>query len=394
MRTLFVTQDFGPDTGGMARRHVEICRRLAGEGDTTTVSTVASAAAREFDRAEGYDIVRVDFPFERANRFLNQMRWARRLVTDRQLSADMIHCGNIRPCGYAVWSATRVTRTPYLLYTNGGDLLREGVKARQPMKRAAARKIFADAAGVIATSAWVRDLSREIMLSVGVEVLPPIRAIDLGTDPVQFAPSRNTGRLRKLWDVGDAPLMITVARLVPHKGQDTALRVLAELVREFPDLRYVMVGDGHHERQLRDLAAELGVERNIVFAGPMNDDQLPEAYATADLYLGLSRVDRDINAEGFGISFLEAAASGIPSVAGDSGGVRSAVRDGETGIVVDPVNVPLIAAAVGSLLRDPSKRRAMGERARASVENHYNWDRAAAETREFVHEILSRRRAS
>jgi len=208
---------------------------------------------------------------------------------------------------------------------------------------------------------------------------------------VRFHPSRDTRALRAKWGVGDAQILVTVARLVPHKGQDSAIRALAALRDEFPDLRYVMVGEGHYENHLRALARELGVDDRVIFAGLLSDDQLPEAYATSTLYVGLSRIDREINVEGFGISFLEAAASGVPAIAGDSGGVRSAVRDGETGIVVPPTDIAAIKTAIAALLRDDERRKAMGKPARAAVETHYNWDRVARDTREFAYKVAGPR---
>ncbi len=393
MRNLFVTQDYGPDLGGMARRHVELCRRFGdGEETTMSVSTVASPNAAAFDQHEDYRIYRQPFPFERANRFSNQLRWARWLTSGRAPAYDVIHCGNIRPVGYGVRWANRQLGVPYLVYVNGGDLLRERRKSqRSSMKRMSARSILGNASGIVATSKWVADLSAEVMIEVGVTNPPRIAALDLGTDPVHFNPSRDTGALRRRWNVGDAPLFITVARLVPHKGQDMGIRALASLSRDFPQLRYIMVGEGHDEQRLRSLARELGVADKVAFVGPMRDDELPEAYATSTIYLGASRVDKEINVEGFGISFLEAGASAIPSVAGDSGGVRSAVRDGETGIVVPPTDADAIADAIRALLVNPERRQQMGRAARRAVETHYNWDRVARDTREFTNEVVGQR---
>ena len=390
MRNLFVTQDYGPDLGGMARRHVELCRRFGdGEETTMSVSTVASPNAAAFDQHEDYRIYRQPFPFERANRFSNQLRWARWLTSRRAPAYDVIHCGNIRPVGYGVRWANRQLGVPYLVYVNGGDLLRERRKSeRSSMKRMSARSILGNASGIVATSKWVADLSADVMVEIGVTSPPRIAALDLGTDPVHFNPSRDTGALRRRWNVGEAPLLITVARLVPHKGQDMGVRALASLSRDFPQLRYIMVGEGHDEQRLRGLARELGVADKVAFVGPMRDDELPEAYATSTVYLGASRVDKEINVEGFGISFLEAGASGIPSVAGDSGGVRSAVRDGETGIVVPPTDADAIADAIRALLVNPEKRHQMGRAARRAVETHYNWDRVARDTREFTNEVV------
>jgi phosphatidylinositol alpha-1,6-mannosyltransferase len=167
---------------------------------------------------------------------------------------------------------------------------------------------------------------------------------------------------------------------------------VAALGDEFPGLRYLLVGTGADEQRLRYLARELGVEGRVIFAGALGDDEIAEGYATATVYVGLSRLDRGINVEGFGISFVEAGASGVPSVAGDSGGVRSAVRDGETGLIVPPTDVQAVAAALATLLRVRPRREAMGRAARAAVESHYNWDRVARETLSFVHEVVERRR--
>jgi len=388
VKHLLVTQDFLPDLGGMARRHVELVRRYP---EPMSVSTVAAPDAARYDAAEEYAIERQPFTFARANRFSNQARWARGLVKRCRDRIQVLHCGNIRPVGYAVWWAHKRLRIPYVVYVNGGDLLRERVKARKSaLKRRTARLILGDAAGIVATSAWCADLAREVMREVGITSPPPVAALDLGTDPVRFRPGNDTGTLRLRWGIRRAPIVVTVARLVPHKGQDIGIRALARLRDEFPTLRYVLVGEGHDEARLRNLAAELDVMDRVGFAGPMRDDELPEAYATSTVYLGASRIDNQINAEGFGISFIEASACALPIVAGDSGGVRSAVRDGETGFVVNPTDVDAVAEALATLLRDVSLRDTMGVAGRKAVETHYNWQRVADDTARFVRECVSR----
>jgi phosphatidylinositol alpha-1,6-mannosyltransferase len=385
---LLVTQDYAPDLGGMARRHVELSRHFGGDG--MEVSTVASPRAGEFDRGEPYAIVRQPFPFADAKRFVNQMRWARWIVRRcRRGGIRALHCGNIRPTGYAVWWAHRRAGVRYLVYVYGGDLLREHRKVRESaLKRATARRILGDAAGIVAISEWSAKVTADLMRELRIDAPPPVAAIDLGTDPVQFAPSRNRGELRRRLGLGDAPLILTVARLVPHKGQDVAIRALAAL-SELPDVRYLVVGDGRDEPRLRELARSLGVANRVTFAGALSDDDVAEAYATASVYAGLSRVDGGINVEGFGLSFVEAGASGVPSVAGDSGGVRSAVRDGEMGLVVPPDDPAAVAAALRILLTDATRRNAMGEAARRAVETHYNWARVGAETRAFAERVLA-----
>lgn len=387
MKHVFITQDYAPDLGGMARRHVELCRRFA--PDPVVVSTVSAPAAASFDRQEGYRIVRQPFAFAGAKVLHNQLRWARWLLRQCRLGTDIVHCGNIRPAGYpSLWARVR-TGVPYVLYVYGGDLLKERRKvARSRLKRATGRAIFARAAAVVAISDWSASLALDVMRELGVRNPPPVRGIHLGTDPDQFHPGRNTGALRARLGLGDAPLLLTIARLVPHKGQDVAIRALALLRADFPRLRYLIVGAGPDDPRLRALARELGVGDVVTFTGILSDDEIAEAYATATIYIGLSRVEGGVDAEGFGISFCEAAASGLPSVAGDSGGVRSAVREGETALVVPPTDARAVAAAVRALLEQPARRDEMGRAARRSVETHYNWDRCASETIAFVRDAV------
>jgi phosphatidylinositol alpha-1,6-mannosyltransferase len=388
VRHLFVTQDYPPDLGGMARRHVELCRRFADGRTSIEVSTVNSDTAGEFDAAEPYDINRQPFYFPQAKLFTNQLRWAGWLASNEKRDVDVWHCGNVRPVGYAVALAHLRRPTPFLLYVNGSDLLREQQALGKRRKRFGARRIFGAARGIVATSSWVAQVAEELLGQLEIHRPPPVGAFDLGTDPVFFDPSRNTGRLRAAWGIGAAPLLITVARLIPHKGQDVALRAVAALREEFPALRYAIVGVGPDEDRLQRLAAELRIADRVVFAGALADEEIAEAYATATIYVGLSRVEETIYAEGFGISFLEAGASGLPSVAGDSGGVRSAVRDGVSGVIVPPTDVRAVTATIRDLLLDDDKRTRMGADARRLVETYYNWERVARDTRDFTYRLV------
>jgi len=206
---------------------------------------------------------------------------------------------------------------------------------RSIRRRVGGKRIFGAASGIVATSAWVGSLAEDAMRDLGIKSPPPVGVFDLGTDPDFFNPSRDTGRLRSLWGAGKDPLIVTVARLVPHKGQDVVIKAVASLSAEFPALRYAIVGVGPDEQRLRELAASLGIAERAIFAGALSDDEVAEAYATSTIYAGLSRVEEGIHAEGFGISFLEAAASGIPSVAGDSGGVPTRLRSHVLAVCLD-----------------------------------------------------------
>ena len=198
----------------MARRHVELARRLTGDG--VVVSTVAAdlsqeSAAASFDAGERYPIVRQPFPFRGAKTVFNQARWARWLTPrcrpGHPDAATVVHCGNIRPAGYPVWWAHRSTGVPYLVYVYGGDLLRERRKlGRSALKRSTARRIFEDSAGVVAISDWSAELAGAVMGEAGVRRPPPILVNPLGTDTAYFTPTRATGALRARYGLGDDPV--------------------------------------------------------------------------------------------------------------------------------------------------------------------------------------------
>jgi phosphatidylinositol alpha-1,6-mannosyltransferase len=180
--------------------------------------------------------------------------------------------------------------------------------------------------------------------------------------------------------------LLTVARLVPHKGVDVTLQALAGLARAHPDLRYAVVGRGDHQQALESLASELGLGDRVRFLTAVNDADLPGLYNAADLYVGVSR-QAGIDVEGFGISLLEASASGLAVIAGRSGGIPDAVRDGETGVLVDSENPRAVGAAIGSLLVDPARAAQLGEQGRKAVLEHYNWDRVVSDFQRIASEF-------
>jgi phosphatidylinositol alpha-1,6-mannosyltransferase len=203
--------------------------------------------------------------------------------------------------------------------------------------------------------------------------------VPLGTDPERFQPDdRAADAFRERRRLPAGRWLVTVARLVPHKGIDTGIEVLARLADEFPDLRYAVIGRGAHGDALRALAEELGVADRVHMLTDVGDDELPGAFALAEVYLGLSR-QVGLDAEGFGIALLEAGACGVPVVAGASGGIADAVADGETGLLVTPGDPEPAADAVRHLLNDPALARRLGDAARSRVVERFTWRRVVAD---------------
>ena len=162
----------------------------------------------------------------------------------------------------------------------------------------------------------------------------------------------------------EVPLVVGVSRLVPRKGFD----VLLDAVATLDGVHIVIAGGGRDADRLARRAAGLGPRARLL--GPVSDDELPMLYGCADVFAMPCRERwAGLEAEGFGIVFLEAAACGIPAIAGASGGAAEAVADGETGYVVEPRDVHALADALDRLLGDAALRARLGSAARARVES-------------------------
>jgi len=263
---------------------------------------------------------------------------------------------------------------------HGGDLLILQHQIHQSaMKRKTAAALLGSAAVLVANSEWTRDRCLTVLGDLEVEVpADRVRVVPLGADPAFFRPGIDAGDVRRRYGLEAGRWMLSVARLVPYKGLDTGLRVLAQLAPIYPDLGYLAVGSGPQLTELRSMARLLQLEDRVKFLTGVPDGDLPALYNCAEVYLGLTRTT-ELDVEGFGISLVEASACGVPVVAARTGGIPDAVREGETGLLVDPSQAKPAATAVARLLDDRALARNLGSGGRRAVESYYNWDRVTSE---------------
>jgi glycosyltransferase involved in cell wall biosynthesis len=244
----------------------------------------------------------------------------------------------------------------------------------QPALASAAVR-WADA--VVAVSEFARDLARE----AGARP-ERIRIINPGVTIPPAPPPLLAQR-------PGPPTILTVARMnEAHKGHDVALAAMELLRARIPDARWVMVGDGSLRPELRRAAARRGLDRCVEFPGPVDDATLEGYLSSAHVFCLLSREPRGLGVgEGFGIAFIEAGAHGLPVVAGRIPGVVDAVRDGITGLLIDPEDPQAAAAALERLLTDShlSQALAMGgvERAR-----ELQWPLVTERYRELISQVV------
>jgi phosphatidylinositol alpha-1,6-mannosyltransferase len=201
----------------------------------------------------------------------------------------------------------------------------------------------------------------------------PVSVLYPGADVERFRPDLPGEVVRDRHGLSDRPVIACVSRLVPRKGQDVLIRAMPAIRRRVPDAVLLVVGGGEYRAELESMAAE-APRGSVVFSGEVSEEELPLHYAAGDVFAMPCRNRfAGLEVEGWGNVFLEAAACGKPSVAGDSGGAAEAVVDGETGLVVDGRHVGQVAEAVGGLLADEQRARAMGKAGRARVERSFTW---------------------
>ena len=369
MNHLLVTNDFPPRVGGIQSYLYELWRRLP--SDEFTVLTTAQEGAAAWDAERPFRVERID------GSFLAPVPGTIKRIDAlaEEVGADLVLLDPAWPVGAIGPNLSR----PYGLVLHGAEVT---IPAHLPFVQLPLRRTVRGARLVIAAGGYPLEQGR---FSAGRDL--PAVVVPPGVDTTRFHPLDAPARAEVRHGFGldpDALIVLGVSRLVPRKGFDVLLRAAHPLAEEYPGLQIVIAGTGRDRGRLEQLAAALKVP--ATFLGEVDDDHLPDLYACADVFAMLCR-DRwlGFEQEGFGIVFLEAAAAGIPVVAGRSGGSAEAVVDGRTGVVVDePRSVDDVVEALAGLLDDPLHRAAMGQAGRERAAELFSYNALAHTLHEAI----------
>ncbi len=361
--TLVITNDFPPRQGGIETFvHAITTRMPAGR---VVVYTSHEAGDAAYDATLPFPVVR-----DRAGTLLPTRRVAgRALEIAREHGCDRVWFGAAAPLALLAPALRRGGIRRIVATTHGHEIW----WAKAPGARQLLRRI---GAGTDAVTYLGRYTRRRIGPALGPRA--GLSRLVPGVDTRRYRPDeRARAATRERLGLHGEEVILCLARLVPRKGQDMLIRALPLIRRRVPQAVLLLVGQGPYEARLRELAVRHGVADAVHFAGGTSHDGTPAYYAAADVFAMPCRTRKGgLEAEGLGIVFLEAAASGLPVVVGDSGGAPDTVLDGRTGRVVDGRDPAAIAAALVRTLLDP-ERAAMGAAGRRWVERDWSWDASA-----------------
>ncbi|WP_411114113.1 glycosyltransferase family 4 protein [Streptomyces sp. 029-5] len=376
-KTLIVTNDFPPRPGGIQAFLHNMALRLDPERLVVYASTwkrgrEGAEATAAFDAEQPFTVVR-----DRTTMLLPTPRVTRRATRLlREHGCESVWFGAAAPLGLMA-PALRAAGARRLVATTHGH---EAGWAQLPASRQLLRRIGEGTDTITYLGEYTRS---RIAAALTPEAAARMVQLPPGVDEKTFHPGSGGQAVRERLGLADRPVVVCVSRLVPRKGQDTLILALPAILARVPDAVLLIVGGGPYEGTLRKLAADTGVADSVRFTGAVPWSELPAHYGAGDVFAMPCRTRRGgLDVEGLGIVYLEASATGLPVIAGDSGGAPDAVLEGETGWVVrgGPQEVASAETAerVVALLGDEELRRRMGERGREWVEERWRWDSLAS----------------
>ncbi|MFJ8329980.1 glycosyltransferase family 4 protein [Streptomyces sp. NPDC094437] len=361
--TLIVTNDFPPRQGGIETFVHAMATRVPDNDVVVYTSSEPGAAA--YDATLPFPVVR-----DPSRMLLPVPRVTRRaLAIARERGCDRAWFGAAAPLAAMAPALRRGGLHRLVATTHGHEIW----WARTPGARQVMRRIGDHVDVVTYLGEYTR---RRIAPALGPRA--QLARLVPGVDAAEFRPAPGRARqVRERHGLVDRKVVLCVSRLVTRKGQDTLIRALPRIRRTVPDAALLIVGDGPDQERLHKLAG-LYADGHVVFVGGIDHTSTAAYYAAADAFAMPCRTRKaGLEAEGLGIVFLEAAASGLPVVVGDSGGAPDTVLDGETGTVVDGTDPTAVADAISAVLADPVRAATMGQAGRNWVEDHWSWDLSA-----------------
>ncbi|HEY9411898.1 MAG TPA: glycosyltransferase family 4 protein [Jiangellaceae bacterium] len=372
-RTLVVTNDFPTRHGGIESFVYALCDRLP--PDEVVVYTASMPDDHAFDAQLPFPVVR-----DPSTTLLPTPAVARRTAAVmRAEGCDSVLFGAAAPLGLLADRLRDAGASRLVGLTHG----HETWWARVPGARQALRRIGETCDVLTYVSEFCR---RRIMPALSADAAERMVRLAPGVDTTVFQPGVGGAQVRERLGLDPSrPVLLSVSRFVPRKGQDALIKAMPQILDAVPDAVLLLVGDGPNRKRLESLTHEHRVDNEVIFAGAVPWSEAPSWFDSADVFAMPCRTRQGgLEPEALGIVFLESQACGRPVLVGDSGGAPETVIHGETGYVVDPFNPPAIASRAIELLADPDHAKDLGRKGRAWVAREWSWEEPVATLRRLL----------
>lgn len=369
-RALLVSRTFMPVVGGIETFYHELAN---GVGKRFCVLTQVHRTSADFDDAQKYEIIRANLRVKEVTTKIGTFLSAKleevlvkasicRVV--REKNPELIILGDGWLSNLVPW-LKKETNKPVAIFFHGKELAR--MKKFKAQKQLDGLKV-ADC--IYVNSGFTKDL----VTSTGYEG-GKVVTLYPGVNTDLFREGMDSSLIKKKHGLQGKKVMISISRLAKRKGIQNNIAALKNVLKEHPDLVYVVVGSGPMKDELKQKVSDLGLEGNVVFAGRVPTEELPLYHAAADLFvLPNLYLKESADAEGFGIVFLEAGACGRAVIGGKNGGTSDAVVEGKTGVLVESENIEELSQAISELLSDDERRLQMGLEGAKRAHENFSWN--------------------
>ena len=373
-KTLFITNDFPPRPGGIQTFVYEIVARFNPESVVVLASDWANS--NEFDTGLDYKVVRakskVLLPTKKT------LSLAAQLIAEHNI--DQVVFGASAPLGLLAKPLRKLGIKKIIAFTHGHEV----GWAKTPLTKSLLRRIAKDVDSLTYLTAYTKA---GILKGLPKNTESKMYQLLPGVDTQLFNPSNKVAGAQIRADLGfaDRPTIVSVSRLMARKGHDQLIKAIPEISKSIPGVALVIVGDGKYRKSLQKLVRKLKLTNDVYFSGKVPYADLPNWYAVGDVFAMPCRTRMaNWDVEGLGIVYLEASATGLPVVAGDSGGAPEAVIPGKTGYVVGGRDSKMLIKQLIALLSDENLRVELGQNGRDWVCKDWTWDQAYQEVQTLL----------
>lgn len=376
MRSLLLTIGFPPEKGGVQDYLYNIVKHLKSQ---TIVLAPNHVKSTTFDKTQQFKIYRSEIFSAGKPKRIRMFIDAFKIIKNEKL--DIVQCGQTLPVGLIALLLKVVTKTPYVVYTHGLDVIKPQSNF---LRKAVLLQVLNFAAKIFVNSEFTKN--EVVKLNIPEEKIVKLTP---GIDFKDFLFHFDREKFKQRNNLVGFKIVISIGRLVERKGFDYTIKALPSLLKKFPNTIYLIIGEGPYKAILQRLVREEDVGDNVRFLGALNRKEMIKYLFVCDVLVMPSRVIADQGeVEGFGIVFLEANACGKPVIGSYSGGIKDAVVDGKTGLLVkDPTSVKEVSDKISLLLSNPALAEKLGKFGRERVRKQFDWERLANTIGKELHSL-------